>query len=360
MTPEGRVYFIDHKTGRTQWEPPTAAAQAPSAPNTSAGLGTAQYGATATARPTTAVSGGGGLPPGWEATVDPSSGKTYYLDHNTRQTHWELPAANPRAAAATSGAGGQQDYSAQWSAYYAAQRAQQMQQVQVQQQRQHAAEQQHYAPRGTGKRGAPAAPSKDPPPEGYVCRLCQVAGHWIQDCPGAVSSLDKAVIVGVPPTVVRACQRASERLPSTPPPSPTGGCPAAAASFSCLPRVCACACVLSAQCSGALQSTPNRQKDGELYCPENHPIDPKAVVRYGVTPSAVCVSRCGRAQLASYRSVSAWLCADGGTSGTCHANGGRLDRRALRRLPVEAHLAHLHRAAPPLRSVCALLPVHAG
>jgi hypothetical protein len=225
MTPEGRVYFIDHKTGRTQWEPPTAAAQAPSAPNTSAGLGTAQYGATATARPTTAVSGGGGLPPGWEATVDPSSGKTYYLDHNTRQTHWELPAANPRAAAATSGAGGQQDYSAQWSAYYAAQRAQQMQQVQVQQQRQHAAEQQHYAPRGTGKRGAPAAPSKDPPPEGYVCRLCQVAGHWIQDCPGAVSSLDKAVIVGVPPTVVRACQRASERLPSTPPPLPYGGLP---------------------------------------------------------------------------------------------------------------------------------------
>eukprot|EP01108_Squamamoeba_japonica_P009336 TRINITY_DN865_c0_g1_i2.p1 TRINITY_DN865_c0_g1~~TRINITY_DN865_c0_g1_i2.p1 ORF type:complete len:306 (-),score=180.75 TRINITY_DN865_c0_g1_i2:24-941(-) len=31
------------------------------------------------------------LPPGWEARVDPSSGRSFYVDHNTRQTHWTLP-----------------------------------------------------------------------------------------------------------------------------------------------------------------------------------------------------------------------------------------------------------------------------
>jgi hypothetical protein len=30
------------------------------------------------------------LPPGWAAAVAPD-GRTYYIDHNTKQTHWQLP-----------------------------------------------------------------------------------------------------------------------------------------------------------------------------------------------------------------------------------------------------------------------------
>ena len=31
------------------------------------------------------------LPPGWEAAVDPSSGKTYYANRSTRETRWDRP-----------------------------------------------------------------------------------------------------------------------------------------------------------------------------------------------------------------------------------------------------------------------------
>ena len=31
------------------------------------------------------------LPPGWEEKVDPSSGKTYYVNHNDQTTHWDRP-----------------------------------------------------------------------------------------------------------------------------------------------------------------------------------------------------------------------------------------------------------------------------
>lgn len=42
------------------------------------------------------------LPDGWEQRVDTGSGKTYYLDHNTKTTHWHLPSSyssNPRSEA---------------------------------------------------------------------------------------------------------------------------------------------------------------------------------------------------------------------------------------------------------------------
>lgn len=32
-----------------------------------------------------------GLPPSWEKRVDPTTGKPYYTDHSTRQTHWKAP-----------------------------------------------------------------------------------------------------------------------------------------------------------------------------------------------------------------------------------------------------------------------------
>ena len=36
------------------------------------------------------------LPPGWEERLDTTSGKMYYIDHNTKTTSWERP---PMAAA---------------------------------------------------------------------------------------------------------------------------------------------------------------------------------------------------------------------------------------------------------------------
>ena len=38
------------------------------------------------------------MPSGWEAVVSPE-GKTYYIDHNTRSTHWSPPAAATTARA---------------------------------------------------------------------------------------------------------------------------------------------------------------------------------------------------------------------------------------------------------------------
>ena len=34
------------------------------------------------------------VPPGWEAKMTPD-GKPYYIDHNTKTTHWSPPAAAP-------------------------------------------------------------------------------------------------------------------------------------------------------------------------------------------------------------------------------------------------------------------------
>ena len=32
------------------------------------------------------------LSEGWEQRTDPSTGRDYYVDHNTRTSHWEMPA----------------------------------------------------------------------------------------------------------------------------------------------------------------------------------------------------------------------------------------------------------------------------
>lgn len=31
------------------------------------------------------------LPPGWEKAIDPETGKTFFVDHNTKTTHWFDP-----------------------------------------------------------------------------------------------------------------------------------------------------------------------------------------------------------------------------------------------------------------------------
>lgn len=69
----GRAYFVNANTGETTWErpksgPPVMAALPPPGP-----------------------AGGGALPPGWSAQVDPASGRTYYVNSVTGATSWEFP-----------------------------------------------------------------------------------------------------------------------------------------------------------------------------------------------------------------------------------------------------------------------------
>ena len=64
----GRNYYVNTLTGQTSWNPPP-------------GMGS---------QPPPSVASGGGLPPGWEERIDPSTGKTFYIDHVNRRTAWAV------------------------------------------------------------------------------------------------------------------------------------------------------------------------------------------------------------------------------------------------------------------------------
>jgi len=70
----GRTYYVDHNTSSTTWLHPS--------PNQAVDH-QAQEGETNTA-------GSGSLPAGWEEQRTPD-GRLYYVDHNTRSTHWVDP-----------------------------------------------------------------------------------------------------------------------------------------------------------------------------------------------------------------------------------------------------------------------------
>jgi len=99
MTPAGRIYYVDHNTQTTTWEKPRVPVRRPSKQERGANPG-----------PVEQVRGSGykvtmvvylstlpmcssiptqdpDLPPGWEMRKD-KSGRTYYVDHNTRVTQW--------------------------------------------------------------------------------------------------------------------------------------------------------------------------------------------------------------------------------------------------------------------------------
>ena len=57
--------------------------------NVNAGLAYAGSGSTDASVPRT--SSGSSLPPGWESRTDTTTGRTFYIDHNTRTTSWSLP-----------------------------------------------------------------------------------------------------------------------------------------------------------------------------------------------------------------------------------------------------------------------------
>jgi len=77
-TPEGRPYFVDHHTRSTTWTDPRRATQPPPS---------------AVTRPVTNPNLGP-LPSGWEMRLT-STGRVYFVDHNTRTTSWDDPRLPP-------------------------------------------------------------------------------------------------------------------------------------------------------------------------------------------------------------------------------------------------------------------------
>ena len=73
-TAEGRPYFVDHHTRTTTWTDPRRATQQPPS---------------AVVRPATNPNLGP-LPSGWEMRLT-STGRVYFVDHNTRTTSWDDP-----------------------------------------------------------------------------------------------------------------------------------------------------------------------------------------------------------------------------------------------------------------------------
>lgn len=84
QTPDGRPYFVDHNSRTTTWLDPRLA-NAPPAVFSSATTQTALN--------------LGALPSGWEMRMT-SSGRIYFVDHNTRTTTWDdprMPSNDPSA-----------------------------------------------------------------------------------------------------------------------------------------------------------------------------------------------------------------------------------------------------------------------
>mmetsp|Transcript_23048 Transcript_23048/g.54405 ORF Transcript_23048/g.54405 Transcript_23048/m.54405 type:complete len:337 (+) Transcript_23048:84-1094(+) len=93
----GKVYYCNPQTGETKWERPTVS------PTTNTIL--------QTGRTTTHATTGDPkikhqqnsqpLPPGWVEARDPSSGKVYYCNPQTRETKWERPSFPTSTPSAT-------------------------------------------------------------------------------------------------------------------------------------------------------------------------------------------------------------------------------------------------------------------
>lgn len=56
----GRIYWVNHRTRETSWQPPIAPCSRP-------------------------------LPSGWEIRVDPQSSRPFFLNHQDGTTHWDIP-----------------------------------------------------------------------------------------------------------------------------------------------------------------------------------------------------------------------------------------------------------------------------
>ncbi|KPA77996.1 hypothetical protein ABB37_06760 [Leptomonas pyrrhocoris] len=72
----GRTFYVNHRTKQTSWTRPAPVSLPVPVPVP-----------VSSASPTQPTP----LPPNWEARVDPSSGRTYYVNHATKSTTWERP-----------------------------------------------------------------------------------------------------------------------------------------------------------------------------------------------------------------------------------------------------------------------------
>jgi len=79
-TREGRVFFIDHNTRKTQWEDPRTGQRPTGA-------------SPAISSRTSSNDQLGDLPRGWEMRFNPE-GRPYYIDHLNKKTQWEDPRTN--------------------------------------------------------------------------------------------------------------------------------------------------------------------------------------------------------------------------------------------------------------------------
>ncbi|KAJ7288274.1 hypothetical protein C8J57DRAFT_1279672 [Mycena rebaudengoi] len=74
-TPEGRPYFVDHQTRTTTWVDPRRTGTQPAPAPSAAASANANLGP---------------LPSGWEMRLT-STGRVYFVDHNTKTTAWDDP-----------------------------------------------------------------------------------------------------------------------------------------------------------------------------------------------------------------------------------------------------------------------------
>lgn len=86
-TPEGRPYFVDHHTRTTTWVDPR---RNPQQNPQSAAAAAAAVTAAQQQNSVSANANLGALPSGWEMRLT-STGKVYFVDHNTRTTTWDDP-----------------------------------------------------------------------------------------------------------------------------------------------------------------------------------------------------------------------------------------------------------------------------
>ena len=111
-TPDGKTYYADLINKTTTWERPTVSPPGYVAPGAG---GLPGYGAATGAppvpaafpaptpaptpapapAPVSAPPASTGVAYPWEARVDPGSGKTYYVNHETKATSWTLPTSAP-------------------------------------------------------------------------------------------------------------------------------------------------------------------------------------------------------------------------------------------------------------------------
>lgn len=108
-----RKYYYNRKTQKTTWhKPPCLAADPAATANTAAvtssnsktaAVTSAAPSSSALTPPPDALTD---LPPGWSASVDANTGRTYWFNKSTRETTWHKPQAAKAVATPLAGAGG--------------------------------------------------------------------------------------------------------------------------------------------------------------------------------------------------------------------------------------------------------------